>query len=83
MTKLHNRGGKREGAGRPKGTTKAEGLATRMMRVSTQISKEHVDAIPELIDLLNHYEEECLANPEVRTYDKLRKFLDEARALGF
>lgn len=87
IVRLHNRGGKRPGAGRPKGTTKAEGLATRMMRVSTQITKEQVDAIPELIDLLNHWEAEHLAAKErgesCRTYEKMLKLIDELRALGF
>lgn len=86
-TKLHNRGGKREGAGRPKGTTKAEGIPTRMMRVSTQITKEQVDAIPELIDRINHWEEEYFAAKErgesCRTYEKMLHLIEELRVLGY
>ena len=78
------RGGKRIGAGRKIGSfTAGEGMATYVVRVSTEVSKEQAQSIPELKALIDHYEEECLANPEVRTYDKLRKFIDEARALGF
>ena len=87
IAKLHNRGGARPGAGRPKGTTKAEGLATRMMRVSTQISKDQVDRIPELIDRLNHWEEEYLAAKErgesCRTYEKMLHLIEELRILGY
>jgi hypothetical protein len=85
--KLHNRGGKRPGAGRPKGTTKAEGLATRMMRVSTGTTKEQVDHIPELIDRLNHWEEEYHAararGESCRTYEKMLQLLEELRILGY
>jgi hypothetical protein len=87
ISKLHNRGGTRLGAGRPKGSTKAGGLATRMMRVSTQITKDQVDAIPELIDRLNHWEEEYLAAKErgesCRTYEKMLHLIEELRILGY
>lgn len=87
IAKLHNRGGSRPGAGRPKGTTKAGGLATRMMRVSTQITKEQVDSIPEVIDRINHWEEEYLAAKErgesCRTYEKMLHLIEELRVLGF
>jgi hypothetical protein len=78
------RGGKRVGAGRKEGScTAGQGMPTHVIRVSTEVPKELAQGIPELRALIDHYEEECLANPEVRTYDKLRKFIDEARALGF
>lgn len=80
MTKI---GGARKGAGRPKGTTKAEGLPTKVVRVSSEISKAQLDALPSVIASLDYWEEQCVANPEVRTYDKLRQFIDEVRALGF
>ncbi len=84
---VSTRGGKRIGAGRPKGTTKADGLPTHIVRVSTEISKEQCQAIPELIFLMNHWENEILAAKErgesLRTYEKLQKFLDEARTLGY
>jgi hypothetical protein len=87
IPKLHNRGGTRPGAGRPKGSTKAGGLAARMMRVSTQITKDQVDAIPELIDRLNHWEEEYLAAKErgesCRTYEKMLHLIEELRILGY
>jgi hypothetical protein len=77
------RGGKRIGAGRPVGTTKGDGMPTHVVRVSAEVTKEQCEAIPELIDLINHWEEECLANPESSRHYYLRKMLDEVRALGF
>ena len=76
-------GGKRQGAGRKKGSTKAEGMPTKVVRVSSEISKEQLDALPSVIASLDYWEEQCVANPEVRTYDKLRQFIDEVRSLGF
>ncbi len=78
------RGGKRIGAGRKEGsTTSGQGMPTHVIRVSTEVSKEEAQAIPELKALIDYWEEQAIANPEVRTYDKLRQFLSEARALGY
>jgi hypothetical protein len=77
------RGGHRQGAGRPKGTTKGDGLPTKVVRISTEVSKEQCEAIPELVALLNHWEDDCLANPDSARHYYLRKALDEIRALGF
>jgi hypothetical protein len=77
------RGGHRQGAGRPKGATKSEGMPSKVIRVSAEISKEQCEAIPELIAILNHWEDDCLANPDSARHYYLRKALDEIRALGF
>ncbi len=77
------RGGKRVGAGRPLGSTKGEGMPTRVVRVSAEVSKEQCDSVPQLIDLLNHWEDECDANPDAVRYYFLRKALEEIRALGY
>jgi hypothetical protein len=84
---VSGRGGKRPGAGRKVGSTKADGLPTHVVRVSTEITKEQVQAVPELIAKFNHWEDELIAARErgesLRTYEKLAKLLDEVRALGF
>ncbi len=77
------RGGKREGAGRPQGSTKADGLPTHVVRVSSEITKEQCQAIPELIAIIDHWEAECLANPDLVRYYWLKKAIDEIRALGY
>ncbi len=77
------RGGKRVNAGRPLGSTKGEGMPTRVVRVSAEVSKEQCDSVPQLIDLLNHWEDECDANPDAVRYYFLRKALEEIRALGY
>ncbi len=66
------RGGKREGAGRPKGSTKVEvGMPSRVKRIPGDLTDELVDNIIPLRDLLNHWEDECLVqrgrnNPPVQ-----------------
>jgi len=77
------RGGKRIGAGRPIGTTKAEGMPTKVIRVSTEISKEQCEVIPQLVDVLNHWEDKCTNEVDNPRYYYLRKALEEIRALGF
>lgn len=87
MTSSIGHGGKRPGAGRPKGTTKDSGIPTRMMRVSTAIPKEQVDNIPQLIDRLNHWEDEYHAararGESCRTYEKMMQLIEEIRLLGY
>ena len=77
------RGGYRKGAGRPRGTTKGDGLPSKVIRVSSEVSKEQCESIPELTGLLDYWEQECDANPEKPRYYFLRKAIDEIRALGF
>ncbi len=74
------RGGNREGAGRPKGTTKAEGMATHVVRISTEISKDQAQAIPSLIAVLDYWEGQADDSPR---YYYLKQMLEEIRALGF
>ncbi len=78
------RGGKRLGAGRPVGTTKGNGMPTHVVRVSAEVSKEQCDNVPALIDLLDHWENECVAAGEgsARHYF-LRQALEEIRRLGY
>lgn len=77
------RGGKREGAGRPVGTTKGEGMPTRVVRISAEVTKEQCDSIPQLIELIDYWEDECNSNPDGVRYYFLRKALEEIRALGY
>lgn len=77
------RGGKRIGAGRKVGSTKSEGMPSKVIRVSAEVSKEQAEAIPELVALLDYWEDDCKANPESARHYYLRKALDEIRALGF
>jgi hypothetical protein len=58
-------------------------MPSKVIRVSAEISKEQCEAIPELIAILNHWEDDCLANPDSARHYYLRKALDEIRALGF
>lgn len=76
-------GGKRSGAGRPKGTSK-EKQPTYVVRVPAEISKEHIEAIPSLRTVLDYWEDECLTAGEgsARHYF-LRQAIEEIRALGF
>lgn len=80
-------GGKRAGAGRKAGTTKAEGMTTKVVRVSTELENPQYQNLPTLISLLYQYEEELLAakaeGKTTRTWDKFEQFLDEAKQLGY
>ena len=77
------RGGKRDGAGRPKGTTKSEGMPSRVKRVPADITDEMIDNLLPLRDLLSHWEDECIANPDNPRHYFLRQALEEIRSLGF
>jgi hypothetical protein len=74
------RGGKREGAGRPKGVT----IPTRVKRIPTDIPDELIDNLPTLRDILNHWEDECLTvgKNSARHYF-LKQAIEEIRALGY
>jgi hypothetical protein len=71
------RGGKRDGAGRPR-----EAVKTHVIRVPLDVSKAECEAIPSLRDVLAHWEDECEANPDGARYYFLRQALEEIRALG-
>jgi hypothetical protein len=73
------RGGKRDGSGRPKGVT----IPTRVKRIPTDISDEVIDNIPALRDLIGHWEDECIANPENPRHYFLRQAIEEIRVLGY
>lgn len=74
------RGGKREGAGRPRGSVVNP---TKMLRVPVEVTKEDAQAIPSLKLLLEHWEDECEAAGEksARHYF-LRQAIADIRALG-
>jgi hypothetical protein len=81
------RGGFRVGAGRKPGTTKANGLPTKVVRVSTELSSEAYQRLPELLARINDWEEQIMAakarGESMRTYEKLVKLIEEIRALGY
>jgi hypothetical protein len=67
------------GGGRPA----KHGEATRSVRVPLSVATELVSSIPELRAILDHWENECSANPDSARHYYLRKALDEIRALGY
>jgi hypothetical protein len=77
------RGGSRPGSGRPKGSTKSDGMRSRVKRIPLDITNEQIDNLILLQDLLNHWENECLANPSNPRHHFLRQALSEIRALGY
>lgn len=77
------RGGKRTGAGRPKGTTKGEGMPTKVVRVSAEITKEQCENVLLVKDLINHWEDKLLADGGNPRYYYLKQFLDELKGLGY
>lgn len=70
---------RRSGGGRPP----KHGEATRSVRVPVSVATDLVSSIPELRTILDHWESECVANPESSRHYYLRKALDEIRALGY
>jgi hypothetical protein len=81
------RGGVRKGAGRKPGTTKANGLPTKVVRVSTELPNECYQRLPELLARIEDWEEEIIAakarGESLRTYEKLAKLIEEVKALGY
>lgn len=81
------RGGLRPGAGRKVGSTKADGLPTKVVRVSIELANECYQRLPELLARIEYWEEEIIAakarGESLRTYEKLAKLIEEARALGY
>jgi hypothetical protein len=81
------RGGFRVGAGRKPGTTKADGLPTKVVRVSTELPSECYQRLPELLARIDDWEAQIVAaktrGESLRTYEKLVKLIEEIRALGY
>jgi hypothetical protein len=81
------RGGVRVGAGRRAGSTKAGGLPTKVVRVSSELPSELYQRLPELLARIEHWEEEMVAakarGESARTYEKLGKLIEDVRALGY
>lgn len=70
---------RKEGGGRPK----KHGEATRSVRVPMSVETEVISAIPELRAILDHWEQDCINNPDSARHYYLKKALDEIRALGY
>ncbi len=81
------RGGVRAGAGRKAGTTKADGLPTKVVRVSSELPNELYQQLPELLARIDDWEERMQAAKErgesLRTYEKMAKLIEDIRALGY
>ena len=72
-------GGRREGSGMPS----KHGCKTKVMRVPENIHIDQIAAIPELIALLDRWEEKANNNSDNSRYYWLSKAIDEFRALGY
>lgn len=70
---------RRSGGGRPP----KHGEETRSIRVPVSVPTELCTAIPELQAVLDHWDKECVSNPDAVRYYFLRQAIDEIRALGF
>jgi len=77
------RGGKRVGAGRPKGTTKSGGIPSKVVRVPVDVTKEMLDNLIPLRSLISDWEAECEANPDSPSHYFLRQALEEIKNLGY
>lgn len=75
------RGGRREGAGRPKGTSGK--TPTRVVRVPVTVTDDQLRALESVVVLLDHWEEECTKNPDGARYHFLRQAIEDVRATGF
>lgn len=77
------RGGAREGAGRPRGITHP----TKVIRVSEDLEKTLVDNLPQLLELLKHWDEELESHPTTRTsnprYWKAHQLRQDIKNLGY
>ena len=67
------------GAGRPP----KHGEETRSIKVPMSVSTEQITSIPELQRIIDHWEDECAANPDSARHYWLRKAIDEIRSLGY
>jgi hypothetical protein len=70
---------RRVGGGRPP----KHGEDTRSIRVPLSVETEVISSIPELRAILDHWEQDCINNPDSSRHYYLKKALDEIRALGF
>jgi hypothetical protein len=70
---------RRVGGGRPP----KHGEDTRSIRVPLSVETEVISSIPELRAILDHWEEDCINNPDSSRHYYLKKALDEIRALGY
>lgn len=81
------RGGVRPKAGPKVGSTKADGLPTKVVRVSTELANDCYQRLPELLARIDDWEERMIAakarGESMRTYEKLVKLIEEVRALGY
>lgn len=81
------RGGLRLGAGRKVGSTKADGLPTKVVRVSSELPNECYQWLPELLARIEYWEEKIISakgrGESLRTYEKLAKLIEEVRGLGY
>jgi len=74
------RGGKRPGSGRKPGIT----MPSYVTRVPSDIPKKLIHALPQLRNLIGHWEDECLAAGEDSTrHYFLRQMIEEIRSLGY
>lgn len=74
------RGGVRTGAGRPRKSQ----AKTRVVRVPVSITDEQIKALESVVAELDHWEEECKANPgDVARYHFLKQAIEAIRATGF
>jgi hypothetical protein len=62
-------------------------LPTKVVRVSTELSNESYQRLPELLARIDDWEERIMAakvrGESLRTYEKLTKLIEEIRALGY
>jgi len=82
MDSLNKQGKPRKrapGAGRPP----KHGEQTRSIRVPVSLATEQITSLPELQRIIDHWEDECVANPDSVRYHFLKKALEEIRALGY
>jgi len=83
---MNGRGGRREGAGRPKAVVKAE-LPTKTVRVSKELPNELYQRLPELLGRLADAKDEMQAAKDrgesLRTYDKLAKLFEDLEQIGY
>jgi len=83
---MNGRGGRREGAGRPKAVVKAV-LPTKTVRVSKEVPNELYQRLPELLGRLADAKDEMQAardrGESMRTYDKLAKLFQDLEVIGF
>ena len=82
MESLNKQGKPRKrapGAGRPP----KYGEQTRSIRVPVSITTRQITSIHELQRIIDHWEDECVANPDSVRYHFLRQMLEEIRTLGY